>query len=318
MYSAFCCWRCSDDAGAPGQGITAYGAAFAINFNHFLLPVVALAALRRRARTLVWLTRLWLMLPAIALGKPLATLLTGLQIGAAERLTMNAANWCSGCRPASRRLRGGQGCCRRRFMLFALWWARRWAMPWPEQVLLLACWTLAGVPFFLPRMHDRYFFPAELLAVAFAFSRASTRPVWLLLPVALTGASLSTYLPYLWRFEPVPLGWAAAVVALAVLAPDRRRSARGRQTGDSINLRVLLDGLWPPRGREWVARLIVLMSIAGAAVVGGAVAEMRKDAAVATFNSTARASIDRVSAYRCRRCRSTDLDQRVQLRRAAR
>lgn len=292
----------------PARGIAAYGAAFAIKLQSiFLLPVVALAALRGRARTLVWIPIVFvaLMLPAIALGKPVGDALFtyGLQIGAAERLTMNAANWYQWLPPGEPAAAWWAGVLLGAvFMLFALWCARRWAMPWPEQVLLLACWTLAGVPFFLPRMHDRYFFPAELLAVAFAFSRASTRPVWLLLPVALTGASLSTYLSYLWRFEPVPLGWAAAVVALAVLALTVAGVRAAGKPAIPINLRVLLDGLWPPRGRlEWVAGLIVLMSMAGAAVLGGAVrANAERTQRIATFElDGARASIDRVSAYRC-------------------
>jgi Gpi18-like mannosyltransferase len=61
-----------------------------------------------------------------------------------------------------------------------------------EGLLLAALVSCAFVPFLLPKMHDRYFFAADLLSLALAFAN----PTYVAAAVALQTASALAYLPY--------------------------------------------------------------------------------------------------------------------------
>ena len=84
---------------------------------------------------------------------------------------------------------------------------------------LLTCALLVcvAVPFFLPHMHDRYFFLADILSVAFAFV------FWRLshVPVLVSFASLLGYHAYLKMRYLLPMryGAAALVIVLLTLVP---------------------------------------------------------------------------------------------------
>jgi Gpi18-like mannosyltransferase len=71
----------------------------------------------------------------------------------------------------------------------------------PPLLLELALLTMLVLPFFLPKMHDRYFFPADIISVAFALYY----PQFFYVPLVVIGASSLSYLPYLFEVEPVPL-----------------------------------------------------------------------------------------------------------------
>ncbi len=71
----------------------------------------------------------------------------------------------------------------------------------PPLLLELALLTVLVVPFFLPKMHDRYFFPADVISVAFALYY----PQLFYVPLVVIGTSSLSYLPYLFNVEPVPL-----------------------------------------------------------------------------------------------------------------
>jgi len=74
------------------------------------------------------------------------------------------------------------------------------------------------VPYFLPGMHERYFFPADALALVYAFYI----PKRWIVPWFVQFASLFAYFPFLFRQEPVPRPLLAVVVtaALVVVAYD--------------------------------------------------------------------------------------------------
>lgn len=89
-------------------------------------------------------------------------------------------------------------------------------------------------PFVLPRMHDRYFFLADVLSIAYAcyFPRR-----WYL-PILVVGASTFAYWPYLYGYDrqTIPLEALSALVlaALAVTARDLYALARANESEPGV------------------------------------------------------------------------------------
>ena len=90
-----------------------------------------------------------------------------------------------------------------------------------ERVVFLALLSALLTPFFLPKMLDRFFFPADVLAIVLAFYRPR---LWYV-PVAVGAASLTAYANSSFHWWEAPLGGAAALL-LAVLADLSRRLLR--------------------------------------------------------------------------------------------
>lgn len=80
---------------------------------------------------------------------------------------------------------------------------------------LLTCALLitTAVPFLLPHMHDRYFFIADVLSVAFAF----VVPALLHVPVCVSFASLLGYHAYLRMRYLLPMRYGAAALLIVIL-----------------------------------------------------------------------------------------------------
>ena len=108
--------------------------------------------------------------------------------------------------------------------LLALLWQRRERLD--EGVLVDAALAFAiAMPFFLPRMHDRYFFLADLLSLVYAFRH---RDRWYL-PLLVVGASYTAYFHYLFGggelIDPVYAALAMAA-ALVLTVYDLLKSTR--------------------------------------------------------------------------------------------
>jgi hypothetical protein len=73
---------------------------------------------------------------------------------------------------------------------------------------------VAVVPFILPKMHDRYFFAADLMSIGLAFTN---RRLWFV-PVLFQCSSLLAYVPVLSNdpLSPVPAGTSLAVPAVLI------------------------------------------------------------------------------------------------------
>ena len=80
-------------------------------------------------------------------------------------------------------------------------------------IVFLALFSTLLAPFFLPKMHDRFFFPADVLAIVFAFYR----PRYWYAPAALAVISGSTYPRYVLNTETIPLPVAAFALLLLLL-----------------------------------------------------------------------------------------------------
>ncbi len=98
---------------------------------------------------------------------------------------------------------------------------------------LLTCSLLicVAVPFLLPHMHDRYFFIADVMSVAFAF----VVPRLLHVPLCCSFASLLGYHAYLRMRYLLPMRWGAAALLFVIItllialpvffAPEKKKSA---------------------------------------------------------------------------------------------
>ena len=110
------------------------------------------------------------------------------------------------------------------------------------QLLLLAAASVTLMPFLLPKMHDRYFFPADLLTYALAVVQPRRRTV--LLAAAVQLGSLGAYSSILFGFHlgtflgTLSIGFALVVIALELAsafrslprgAAHRQRLTLGRQ-----------------------------------------------------------------------------------------
>ncbi len=72
----------------------------------------------------------------------------------------------------------------------------------PSLLVKLGLVPILFVPFFLPRMHDRYFYPADVLSIVFAFFY----PDYFLVPVVIQLVSFFSYQNTLFNVIPVPFG----------------------------------------------------------------------------------------------------------------
>jgi Gpi18-like mannosyltransferase len=85
-------------------------------------------------------------------------------------------------------------------------------------LLKLALVSVLFVPFFLPKMHDRYFFPADVISIIFAFYF----PEFFYVPVVIILSSFFAYQSTLFLVIPIPYAFLAAAnfVILVILAKD--------------------------------------------------------------------------------------------------
>jgi Gpi18-like mannosyltransferase len=75
----------------------------------------------------------------------------------------------------------------------------------PERFLTEAVLALSLLPFLLPKMHERYFFPASIFAIILAFYQ----PRFILVAVLYQLTSLLSYLPYLKGYPQITVNIAA-------------------------------------------------------------------------------------------------------------
>jgi Gpi18-like mannosyltransferase len=210
----------------PGFAMLAFGVALALKLQAvFLVPVLLALGIKG---TIPW--RMFLIVPAVLClavlpawiaGRPIADLVGVylFQTSQFEVITLNAASayaWLPGSKQV--------------FNLFYwpaviigvaaafLWCAlllrspRRLTAPLTLEVALVA---LLVVPFFLPKMHDRYFYPADILSIAVVFFY----PQLYYIPILVGGASFLSYQPFLFERDlvPLPILSLALLVAISVL-----------------------------------------------------------------------------------------------------
>jgi Gpi18-like mannosyltransferase len=195
----------------------------------FLLPLFGIYYLRGRFPLRYWLALpgvyLAAILPAWLLGRPLRELLTiyTVQANTYPSLTKSAANfyqWIPQDAVAAWN-RGGVIFTGALLFLLAFLVLRSRAALTKELLLKLALTVLLLAPFTLPHMHERYFFAADIVALAYAFYF----PRYYYLPLLVMGSSLISYTNFLYGKTPVNLAYMAVVmfVALVIVTADLLR-----------------------------------------------------------------------------------------------
>ena len=83
----------------------------------------------------------------------------------------------------------------------------------PATYVSVAFITVLLVPFLLPAMHERYFYLADVLSVLYA----CCYPKRFYIPAIMVAVSFFAYMPFLFKSEPVPLIFLAAVLFCLLL-----------------------------------------------------------------------------------------------------
>ena len=132
-----------------------------------------------------------------------------------------------------------------------------------ETVVLLALFSVLLTPYFLPKMHDRYFFPADVFAIVLAFYRPR---LWYF-PVGVGAASFAAYrLPG----DSLLLSWSPALMGLLLADLTRRLLVEsGFRPGFGAAARWFRRRARIAAVAPHLALLSALAGISGAFAVGG-------------------------------------------------
>ena len=212
-------------AGHPVLGVVSIGASFAFKLQAvFVMPVFLLFWLTRRVKLRHALafpaTCVVMVLPAVIAGRGLWDALTipFQQTGSiGTGLNYNSSSvfaLFTEVRDPEIAAKLGIGAATLVIVLLAVWfWLHRGDCS--DRALVLAAALLAvAIPFFLPHMHDRYFYAADILTLALAFAF----PVYFPTALLTEFASLLGYHAYLKMRYLLPMhyGAAALLIVLAV------------------------------------------------------------------------------------------------------
>ena len=210
-------------SGRAVLAMTAFGLAFSIKLQSiWLAPALAALWLRRMipfwSILLVPLVYAIAMVPAWLVGRPVIELATVYmnQSVTYQLLTQAAPNlyaWLPGRYYGILVIAGlAATICVGCFYLWSVWKSR--AEMTGEVILQLCLLSLIMIPFLLPKMHERYFYPADIVAIAYAFYF----PRRYYVPVAIGFASFFSYLFFLMHRTILPLPLLALVMLVALIA----------------------------------------------------------------------------------------------------
>ena len=161
----------------PARVMIAFGLAISIKAQAaFLGPALLIWVLKKRITwkqfLLIPLTYIIVMSPAILAGRSLLDVLTVYLNQASELqiLSHNAPNWYIFFQQASYPIIMPAGMITTA-LIIGIWVYINWQKQYPltnEGILFLSLISTAITPFFLPKMHDRYFYPADVFSIVLA------------------------------------------------------------------------------------------------------------------------------------------------------
>ena len=103
-------------------------------------------------------------------------------------------------------------------LIVVVYWLMHWREVTQDMTLDMALFFAIFLPFVMPKIHERYFFLADMLSVLYAFRYRNRRFV----PVLVVTASLMCYMPYITRQRPIDERWLALMMlgALVIVSRD--------------------------------------------------------------------------------------------------
>ncbi len=200
----------------------AFGAAFSFKLQAvFLAPFLLFLWIKRivrfRSFLLIPLVYFIAILPAWLAGRPLSELLRIYleQAHRYHRLTLNAPNlyqWLSE-RFYDIFYPAGLVWTMAVVFLLAVGIYKSSQRMTPHLMVQLALISAVTMPFFLPKMHERYFFAADVMAIVFAFYF----PRFFWMPIVIGLISFFSYGPFLFGIQVIPLQHLAIIMAVAII-----------------------------------------------------------------------------------------------------
>jgi Gpi18-like mannosyltransferase len=217
----------------PAASIIFLGVALTLKLQAvFLFPFFLILYLKRevplRAFLLIPAVYVILVLPAWLIGRPFLELLT-IHVKHAETysaiLTLKAPNvyqWI----PYHRAFEKASIFFAAAFVYLFCFIGYKSRVELEKNIIIkLALVSVILVPYTLPQMHERYFFPADVLSIIYAFYF----PRFFFIPVLIISASFFSYLPYIFvnltfRPELIPSLAVLMGIALIITSVDLVRS----------------------------------------------------------------------------------------------
>lgn len=207
----------------PALAVVAFGLALSLKLQAiFLLPLLLILLWRRQLLRwvhflLVPLVYLLMMVPAWLAGRPFVALISVYleQANTYQDLTRNAPNLYQWLPNSQYDLFYPAGLIFTLAVvgLFVLIVHKSGVMLTNGRLLQIGLLSTLLLPYVLPKMHERYFFAADLLALILVFYYPRLMPV----PLLVIGASLFSYFPYLFQRSVIPLPTLAFMPLLAIV-----------------------------------------------------------------------------------------------------
>jgi Gpi18-like mannosyltransferase len=82
-----------------------------------------------------------------------------------------------------------------------------------ETIVKLSLISVLMIPFVAPQMHERFFFPADVISIVYAFYF----PKYFYLPLLVGCSSLFSYFPFLFGNSPFPLTYLPIPILVTII-----------------------------------------------------------------------------------------------------
>ena len=212
-------------AGRQAAAFIAFGVAFTFKLQSvFLAPFLLWLLVKKEVNwRYVWLSPavyLVFILPAWFIGRPFADLLM-IYFGQADEfryLNMNAPNlyqWIPNAYYDFYPV--GMAFTAMVALGIAYFVSKSRVKITADRLVFLATFSVLIMPYLLPKMHERYFFPADVIAIILAFYC----PRYWYVPVVIGSVSVLAYMPFLFNIAILPQ-WLPAVLLLLIAVLGRQ------------------------------------------------------------------------------------------------
>jgi len=103
-------------------------------------------------------------------------------------------------------------------LIVVIYWLIHWRETTMDMMLEAALFFAIFLPFVMPKIHERYFYLADMFSILYAAKHPRRR----FMPLLVIGASLMSYTSYLMRQRPIDERWLAVMMfaALAIVSHD--------------------------------------------------------------------------------------------------